>query len=172
MSEGRAFEEPVRQISGRGFPWLLTCGIGCGVLILLLAILIGGVGVMGFVAMKQVKNEIVATLPDELAAMKTQQTLAEDKQKTFDELVAFCQRPDSSMAAAIAVAFVIDAAKTAAEAELQQVLEAAVALHAVLRDKPDAGMMDLLPLFERFPELEKRFEQQVHDAQDGAAQEL
>ncbi len=172
MSEEQAFEAPVRQASGRGFPWLMTCGIGCGLLFLLLAILIGGFGVMGFVAMKQVKSEIVATLPDELAAMKAQQTLPEDKQQVFDELVAFCQRPDSSMPAAIAVALVIDAAKTATEAELQQVLEAALALHGVLRDKPDAGMMDLLPLLERFPEMEKRFEQQVHDAQDGVAQEV
>jgi hypothetical protein len=171
VSEGRAFEAPIRQDSSKGFPWLLTCGIGCGLIVLLAAVLIVGAAVMGTAALKEVKGEVVAALPGELEALKALGKLSEEQQKIFDELVSICQRPESSMSAAFATAFLIEAAKTAKEGEAQQVVDASMQLRDILRDKPGAGMTDLVPLLEQFPDLQRQFEENMRQNQDGNMQQ-
>ncbi|MFP4172381.1 MAG: hypothetical protein ACLFV4_05655 [Candidatus Hydrogenedentota bacterium] len=168
MHEPDMYEEQGHQKSSGANKWLWGCGIGCGVL-LVLVIVVGAV--MYFVVQTglQTMGEIASQQIDEqYEPMKEQADIPEDYEATYDEVAAIATGENASpwarvLALPVVLGTLEDGEVTEDEFEMvQHVAE-------VLRENPDAGLMDLRGIFEEHPQLQESFQQiqqQLEDAED------
>jgi len=157
-----------QQQSSGASKWLWGCGIGCGVL-LVLAIVVAGVGYFAVQRGLETMGEMATQQIDErYEAMKEQADIPEDYEATYDELVEITMSEEASpwvrvLALPVVLGTLEDGEVSEEEFEmLQHVL-------SVLREHPDAGLMELGQIFEEHPDLYENFEQmqeQLEEAED------
>ena len=168
MHEADMYEEQGQQQSSGANKWLWGCGIGCGVL-LLLVIALTGIGYFVIQTGLQTMGEMASQqIEEQYEPMREQADLPEEYQATYDELVSIATGEEASPWVRVLALPVILGTLEAGEVTEEE-FEMVQHVANVFRENPDAGLMDLQRIFEEHPELYESFQQiqeQLEEAED------
>ena len=169
MHEPDMYEEQGQhQQSSGANKWLWGCGIGCGVL-LLLVIVLGGVMYFVIQTGLQTMGEMASQqIEEQYEAMRQQADIPEEYEATYDELVRIATGEDASPWVRVLALPVILGTLEGGEVTEEE-FEMVQHVAEVFRENPDAGLMDLQRIFEEHPELYESFQQiqeQLEEAEE------
>lgn len=149
---------PAAQKSGAA-KWIIGCGLGCFVLILIAVAAVVG---MGYFAIKVGSEQIKPELTKAYSALKAEGKVPQEHQLLFDELVGLATQPDASfMAAAIGFGVSMEVLKDGQVTadELKQLTD----VTELLRQNPDLGFVAAGKFFETHPQLQEVFQRIQQD---------
>ena len=148
--------------------WLLGCGIGCGVLIVLAVVVGVAIVLLARKGMETASREMAENLASEYAQLKNTGKVPEQHAALFDEIVQIAQSSGASLyARTLCLAVVLGALDDGAVNESE--LKVAQDLLALLRGNPDLGMFQMSTFMQNHPQFQQTFGQYQgrYQTQDG-----
>ncbi len=161
---GAAPYPPPPPPKSSGLKWLIGCGIGCFIILILLGVIMAAGGYFLARQFPELKATMASQLSQQYEQAKTAGEVPAEHIPTFDAIVNAVQQEETSfMGAVIGMAAVMgsiqDSTVSAEEAE------AAQATLELLQTNPDVGLMEGGQFVESHPVLQQKVQELQRDLQ-------
>ncbi len=129
--------------------WLWGCGIGCGVLIVLVGLAGLGAATYGIKAKDKAMAALTERLRTEFDRLKGEGKIPAELQEPVSELITLVQRPGTPMVTTMVVTGVLANVLSGKPFKTELALPAIVDLRDLLKEKPAPTMDELNALYDK-----------------------